>query len=245
MGFIAKIIPLTLFNRIKYASPMRPIFDFFNVSRILFHYFGHTRSVRELQAVNQQGAPIPWMTYPFIEYVNGLDLSKKHLFEYGSGNSTLYWATRCTRVVSVEHNPEWYKKVKPRLPANAEYLLAEDARSYSQSILAYEGGFDVIVIDGEYRYDCAVAALKALRPGGMIVLDNADWQPNTTRMLRDTGLLQVDFHGFLPIAEHTIATTVFFHREAAFAPRYDRQPVPGIGSMTKEYGAGKDTTALT
>jgi len=50
-----------------------------------------------------------------------------HIFEYGSGGSTLYFASRVQRLVSVEHNPQWYGVVQDGLRRNrrqnVEYLL--------------------------------------------------------------------------------------------------------------------------
>jgi hypothetical protein len=41
---------------------------------------------------------------------------------------------------------------------------------------------DFVFIDGEYRDECALRALDLVRPGGVIVLDNANtYLPNTSR----------------------------------------------------------------
>ena len=39
--------------------------------------------------VNENNEPIPWFTYPSIQYLDQLDLSEKTIFEWGSGNSSL------------------------------------------------------------------------------------------------------------------------------------------------------------
>jgi hypothetical protein len=40
------------------------------------------------------------------------------VFEYGAGNSSLWWASRVAEVVSVEHDAAWAELVQSRAPAN-------------------------------------------------------------------------------------------------------------------------------
>jgi hypothetical protein len=90
----------------------------------------------------------------------------------------------------------------------------------------------VIVVDGDWRGACAERALAALAPGGLIVLDNADWYPGTCAMLRATNLIQVDFSGFGPVNPYTWTTSLFLHRDFRARPVGERQPVPAVGSLT-------------
>ncbi len=34
---------------------------------------------------------------------------------------------------------------------------------------------DYALVDGSYRDECVMRALEVLRPGGMLILDNANW----------------------------------------------------------------------
>jgi len=46
-----------------------------------------------------------------------------------------------------------------------------------------------------------------------VIFDNSDWYPNAIRYLRQNlGWIQVDFHGFGPIADFTTTTTIFFDK---------------------------------
>jgi hypothetical protein len=49
------------------------------------------------------------------------------VFEYGSGGSTLFWASRVKKVVSIEHETEWYERIlkecQKREFHNVEYVL--------------------------------------------------------------------------------------------------------------------------
>jgi hypothetical protein len=178
---------------------------------------------------------VPWYTYPAIEYLKQLDFSRSRVFEYGSGNSTRFWASAAAQVVSVEDDERWYLKLRAELPANCHLMLERDLAAYVETIDAYPGGFDVIVVDGAARggtrLRCARKAVRRLRPGGMVILDNSDWLPESARLLREADLIQVDMTGFVPIAGHTQTTSLFLHREFRIQPKSGRQPMPGPGAV--------------
>ena len=45
-----------------------------------------------------------------------------------------------------------------------------------------DNSIDIILVDGEYRGHCALRALKKLRNGGILVVDNVNWfLPSTSK----------------------------------------------------------------
>jgi hypothetical protein len=76
-----------------------------------------------------------------------------------------------------------------------------------------------------------------LKPGGLVILDNSDWLPESARLLREYGLLQVDMTGFAPICAHVQTTSLFFDRSFNVPPRTGRQPLPGRGSRLTDWEA--------
>lgn len=49
-------------------------------------------------------------------------------------------------------------------------------RAYADAVLDYpDGRFDLVLVDGRARVACARNALDKLAPGGLLVLDNAEW----------------------------------------------------------------------
>lgn len=81
--------------------------------------------------------------------------------------------------------------------------------------------FDIIIIDGIFRNLCAKEVSSLLNvessEGAMVVLDNADWHQNTAKFLRnEVGLIEVDFHGFSPINDYTLTTSIFLSRNFCF-----------------------------
>lgn len=198
--------------------------------RILSAEYGHFRSI-DKGCVDKNGEFIPWYTYPAIEYIKQLDFSDKTVFEFGSGNSTIFWAKRCRKAISIEDNQEWYDKMSPRLSTNVEYRLLEERLAYTQSISAYPEGFDIIIVDGNHRFDCAVEALKKLNSDGIIILDNSDWHAKTAKLLRDADLIEVDMTGFGPINGYTWTTSFFLSRSVKLKPVNQTQPVNDIGGI--------------
>ncbi len=142
---------------------------------------------------------IPRYTYPSIEYLNGIDFTGMSVFEYGSGSSSVYWAKKAKSVYSVEHNREWYEKIRDAIADNQVIQLCENEAEYVNAITRVPEKVDVIVIDGLYRQACAELVQDYLLDGGIVILDNADWHRGTSRYLREhLNLLQVDFNGLGP-----------------------------------------------
>lgn len=183
---------------------------------------GWCRSARHHLPVDQSGRPIPWITYPALHFLSqrlGESMARRSVFEYGSGNSTLWWSERSRRVVSCEHDPGWYETFRVRVPANVEYHHCTLDSGYAEAIQTVEGRFDVVVIDGLQRVECAealVAVLEtALSDDGIVLWDNSERpedQPGMDR-LRQRGFREVEFSGLGPVARVAWSTTVFYRKD--------------------------------
>jgi hypothetical protein len=176
------------------------------------------------------GNPMPLFTYPCIEYLAQFDLREKSVFEWGSGASTLYWMTRAASIVSIENNPAWFERLRPQVSANVRLVLDSTA-GFASQIDAHEGPFDIIVIDSYgYRFDCAAKAVDKLAPGGIVILDNAEWHPNSAAEIRRRGLIQVDFSGFKAGEFHASTTSLFLSRDFDFKTLQPNQPAFCMGA---------------
>jgi len=76
---------------------------------------------------------------------------------------------------------------------NQEIILLDKKSDYITSILSQNKKFDIIIIDGKYRYECSKNAVKCMSEGGLIILDNSDWFPKTARPLRKQNLIEIYF----------------------------------------------------
>ena len=219
-----------LFNRCVRALFPRTAILLRNLN-ILATEQGQWRSIARGSSIDRHGRPLPWYTYPAIEYLETLDVSGCRVFEYGAGNSSLYWARRARTVTSVEDNPQWHAQVLAGVGPNQKLLLRSDGEAYAAAIAEEGSRYDVIVIDGNHRAACTRAAMAHLDPGGIIVLDNSDRDTERpcSALLRDEGFIQVDFCGFGPINGYRWATSVFFRPTFALRHAGDPRPVGGLG----------------
>ncbi len=194
---------------------------------------GHYESRQKQLPIDRDGQPLPWYTYPAIQYISQLDLSDRDAFEFGSGNGSLFWAARVRTLISVESDPQWHGMISSKRSENQQVLLEENLDLYPHSIHRSGKKFDLIIVDGKRRRPCAAEAVECLAANGMIILDNSDWYPKTAQLLRDTGLIQIDFTGYGPVNNYTWTTSLFLTRGVQLRPRTNRMPEPGIGSLVQ------------
>lgn len=73
-----------------------------------------------------------WFNFPAEEYLRKILSPDQVLFEYGSGGSTLYFASQVNHVTAVEHHPQWYINVKEELDRagakNIDYFLEKASK---------------------------------------------------------------------------------------------------------------------
>lgn len=197
-----------------------PLITALRVLKILEIDYGHFKSVYNWRALDRSGSHIPWFTYPSIDYLKSLDLSKMVIFEYGSGYSTLFWAKKAKLVVSVENNRMWFSEISKMVAKrkNVKLLLMEKKEDYVTSLTKNKSKFDLIIIDGLYRKSCIKPALNTLNKKGIIILDNSERYPKICSHLRSEGLIQIDFNGFSPINPYISRTSLFISRH--FLPTF-------------------------
>jgi hypothetical protein len=98
--------------------------------------------------------------------------------------STVWYARHAGEVCSVEDYKPWYDKIQKILIneklQNVNYQFRDHTISYSQCFLDDSSGFDLIMVDGSYRSACIVHAVKLLKPGGILYLDNSDKDSTST-----------------------------------------------------------------
>lgn len=148
----------------------------------------------------------PWINAGAVRYLRARLTPHMRGFEFGAGRSTVYFSRLMGSLVSVEHNEKWRRKVAALLqrfqignvtlafvppgadtpcgtgrppiweklgltPRNPEFA------PYFDHILAYpDAHFDVVLVDGRARVECALNAMDKIAPGGLLVLDNSEWE---------------------------------------------------------------------
>jgi SAM-dependent methyltransferase len=132
----------------------------------------------------------PWLTPDAIDFLN--DTLKKEFngLEYGSGRSTIWFAKKVNHLISVEHNAEWFNRV-------SAFIRKEGVKNIEYKLFPTPGAFDVfeetirsdyvqadpeipsdsldfILVDGIVRPACALRGIPLLKPGGWLILDDAN-----------------------------------------------------------------------
>ena len=129
----------------------------------------------------------PWLTPAAVQFLSLWLRSTDRGLEFGSGRSTLWFARRTQHLTSIEHAPEWHARVSGRLRElgilNVDLRLVEKepAPADPSQPPAYaaaagdlpDSSLDYVLVDGAYRDACALAGLCKLKPGGLLILDDA------------------------------------------------------------------------
>ena len=181
--------------------------------------FGHGLSQ------DQDGNYLPWMTYPFIKYISSKLNDRQIIFEYGSGSSTLFFAKRVKKVVTVESNKKWYEITKQKLFEdkinNVELIYFEDAlqnNNYELFASNYQEKFDLIIIDSLKRFNCATNSLGAIKSDGAIILDDSE-RKNYRKIFEfflSNNFISKDFPGIAPGGLKIKNSTIFYKQSSTF-----------------------------
>jgi hypothetical protein len=77
------------------------------------YYFRWRRSMRAgASSLKDRSA---WLTFPALDHLGRWARPEHRVFEYGGGGSTLFWCDRVGEVITVEHDPEWFKALEERM----------------------------------------------------------------------------------------------------------------------------------
>lgn len=172
---------------------------------------GHLRSAITGKPVDRHGEPIPWLTYPIIDFLSARDFSQRAILEWGAGHSTLWWSKRAKSVVAYETDREWYEWLKRRVPSNVDIRLTSlDSASFNDAELT---SYDVIVVDGAGERAARLqASIPHLAEFGAFIIDNTNddkYSPMVGK-LKSIGFSEIDFHGYIPGAAHRCTTSLLF-----------------------------------
>lgn len=149
---------------------------------------------------------MPWWSFGATRAVGQLLRSDMEVFEFGSGGSSIFLASRAARVTCVEDEEKWASLVRfeaiRRSIGSLEVLhrpfdFHNPASFRSSDYLAAlgTGPYDMIIVDGKEESEkvrdiCFWGAEECIKPGGVIVVDDSWRYPqlksrNKARTWRD------------------------------------------------------------
>jgi predicted O-methyltransferase YrrM len=125
----------------------------------------------------------PWIVPAAIGFLRRRIRSDWSVLELGAGRSTVWFARRAGRVISLEDNGFWVGQTRSRLRelelGNVE-LRQLPVEEFAAAVDALsDASFDLVVVDfleapSVTRIDVLKPAMKKVEPGGLLLLDDSD-----------------------------------------------------------------------
>ena len=116
----------------------------------------------------------PWLAPNVIAKLESIVKNHFRVIEHGCGGSTLWFAERVTSVIAFDKKKEWCDSVNKKIDnTRARVFVGLDEVKPKGTLRK----FDLLLIDGEPLQDRAMwlnAAPELVKPGGWVVLDNAN-----------------------------------------------------------------------
>lgn len=184
---------------------------------------GYLRSAFKMAAVSRKGEPLPWYSYPCVDFLRFREFTEKSVLEFGGGQSTLWWASKARLVVTLEGDEVWCSELVLRAPDNVQ-VHHTPTESRAANVAAVQRAltevgldrYDVIVIDGLYRRELVPIAIERLSEDGIIICDDAEGY-GFFEAFRSSGLARVDFFGNCAGGVLPRATSIYFRLGSCFA----------------------------
>ena len=184
------------------------------------HLTGWMRSLDENKPVDKDGNYIPWMNYPVIKFLQDRLKNDFHLFEFGSGYSTSFYAGLVQTVTSVEYDESWLAVVKKNKPENVELIYKERDidGEYCRVIRSTGRKYDVVVVDGRDRVNCIKQSIESLTDRGVILFDDSQRKRylEGINYAIEKGFRSIRIDGLKPTRNKIDGTTIFYRRNNCF-----------------------------
>lgn len=131
-----------------------------------------------------------WMDPQELACIEKYTTPETVMLEWGAGGSTTYFGDRVKKLYSIEHNLDWYNKMRSEirpnttlwyrpiskpLPPVEDYHQSEyqHYKEYLDAIHQIAEPLDVVFVDGRARRLCAIKALSKLKTSGVLIIH--DW----------------------------------------------------------------------
>ena len=125
----------------------------------------------------------PWIVPAAIGWLRRHVRSDWSVLELGAGRSTVWFAQRADRVLSFEDNEFWADQTRDRIRElglrNAELRVGPVEQLPAAVAEMADASFDLVVVDflespEVSRIDALKPAMRKVRPGGHLLLDDSD-----------------------------------------------------------------------
>lgn len=206
-------------NSIKYflthPEALKMILSFYESGYL--HDVGWFRSLKEKKPVDKEGNPLPWFTYSAIEFIQTRLSENLKIFEFGSGNSTIFFSERVSLVYAAEHDKNWLNKLKNYESEKLKlfYTNSDTPEQYIKPLIDSDSKFDIIIVDGLYRSNCIKNSLEFLTEEGIIILDDSEREEYSDAIdfLLKHKFKKLEFWGIAPTVFLKKCTSIFYQEK--------------------------------
>ena len=175
---------------------------------------GWMNSLEEVKPLDINGSPIPWMNYPTVKLLEEKLTKDLNLFEYGSGYSTYFYATKVKTVTSVEYDEKWFDVIQPIVPSGVKLIFKKQDvdGDYCRAIGSTDEQYDIVIDDGRDRVNCIKQSIAALSPSGVILLDDSqrDSYQEGFDFAQKNGFKALNIEGLKATGVGIDRTTIFY-----------------------------------
>lgn len=160
---------------------------------------------------------MPWITYPFIDFITPRLKKGFDIFEYGAGNSTLFYSRYVNSITTVENDKKWFEKLQKVIPSKVKLIYKEliYGGEYSKTVISCNKKFHIVIIDGRDRVNCTFNSIGTLKENGVIIFDNSEREEykKAFDFLANSGFKRIDFWGFSPGFFNKGCTSIFYREK--------------------------------
>jgi len=175
---------------------------------------GWMQSLKEQKPIDKNGIPLPWMNFPVVRLLEERLTHDLNLFEFGSGYSTFFYASKVRTVTSVEYDKKWFDVVKSQAPKNVKLIFKEKNvdGDYCRVITSTEDQYDVVIVDGRDRVNCVKQSVSVLSPRGVIILDDSQREKyrEGIEFSKKNGFSALNLEGLKATGTGIDRTTIFY-----------------------------------
>lgn len=156
----------------------------------------------------------PWMCHLAVEQLEKLVMPGMRILEWGSGGSTIFFAERGARIISIEHDAAWAELAREellrrKLTAQVEIHRIDLAANYVDVVDRLAGSFDLVVVDGRRRVECVDKVHERVVAGGWLVLDDSDREAYSPAVEQLAGWHKLVLKGPRPKTKEDPQTTMW------------------------------------
>lgn len=150
--------------------------NFKNISHWTPHYIYN----RVKLFINERIHPDwPWLVREAVLYLDNLLTKESVGLEFGSGRSTIWFAKRIKKLISIEHDKNWFDKIESEIKKqninNIDYRLKTEKKYTDIFNEIKDNSLDFVLVDGLLRDVCVKKSIPKIKNGGLLIIDNINW----------------------------------------------------------------------